>query len=119
MATMAASTSTTAVSALIPKNMMCQSAVSTTMPPTVGPMAGANAMTRPKMPMAAPRFSTGKLTRSTVMDMGMRMPAPMACTRRPARSTGKFGVRPHMSAPTRNSAMENRNSRLVENRSCR
>ncbi len=107
------------MSTAIPKNMMCQSAVSTTMPPTVGPIAGANATTSPNTPMAMPRFSTGKLTRSTVMDMGIRMPAPTACTMRPAKSTTKSGVNPHMTAPAMNTPMENRKSALVEKRSCK
>ena len=53
---------------------MCQSAWSMTKPATVGPMAGAKAITKPKMPMAEPRRSTGNTSMSTVMVTGMRMP---------------------------------------------
>ena len=56
---------------------------------------------------------------STVMVTGMRMPAPEACTRRPARSTGKFGPRAARSVPAANSNIEDTNSFRVENRSCK
>ena len=98
---------------------MCQSAWSMTKPATVGPMAGAKAMTRPKMPMAEPRRSTGNTSMSTVMVTGIRMPAPAACTRRPPRSTGKLRPTAASSVPTANRLIENTNSFRVENRSCR
>jgi hypothetical protein len=90
-----------------------------TKPATVGPIAGAKAITRPKIPMADPRRSTGNTSMSTVMVTGMRMPAPMACTSRPPKSTGKFGPTPAISVPTAKVAMENTNSLRVEKRSCK
>ncbi len=108
-----------AESTVMAMNMMCQSNWSMTKPATVGPMAGAKAMTRPKMPMAEPRLSTGKVISSTVMVMGMRMPAPAAWIRRPARITGKLKAKPHMAEPAANSDMETTNRPLVVKRSCR
>ena len=101
------------------KNMMCQFAWSMMMPATVGPMAGANAITMLNSPMAVPRFSTGNVSMRTVMTMGMRMPAPAACTRRPSSSTGKLGPQPANRLPHVNMAMDARNRPRVEKRSVR
>ena len=48
----AANTMTAAHSTAMIQNMMCQFAWSMMMPATVGPAAGANAMTMPNTPMA-------------------------------------------------------------------
>ena len=74
-------------------------------------------MTRPNTPMAVPRRSTGNVHMSTVITSGMRMPAPAACTRRPASSTVKFGPHPASAVPTVNTIMAAKNSRRVVNRS--
>ena len=79
---------------------------SITRPATLGPMAGANAMTMPKMPMAEPRRSGGNVSMSTVMTIGMRMPAPAACSKRPTSSTAKFGAMPASRLPTAKMASE-------------
>ena len=103
----------------MPKNMMCQFAWSTIRPATVGPIAGAKAMTRPNSPIALPRLSTGNMIISTVMVMGMRMPAPAAWTRRPARSMAKVRPRPASSDPSVNRAIDAMKSLRVEKRSCK
>ena len=79
-----------------------------TRPETLGPMAGANAMTMPKIPIAEPRRSTGKVSMSTVMTIGIRMPAPAACRRRPMSSTAKSGAMPAMRLPTAKMPIETR-----------
>ncbi len=56
---------------------------------------------------------------STVMVMGMSMPAPAACTSRPASSMGKLRPTAAMALPPANSSMEVMNSLRVEKRSCR
>ena len=51
-------------------------------------MAGAKAMTRPKVPMADPRFSTGKIAKRIVCMSGMMMPPAEAWMTRPMSITG-------------------------------
>ena len=77
-----------------------------TRPATLGPIAGAKAMTMPKMPIAEPRRSTGKVSIRTVMTIGMRMPAPAACSKRPISSTAKSGAMPAMRLPMAKIAIE-------------
>ena len=90
---------TSAESPAMMKNMSCQLALSMMRPATVGPIAGANAMTTPNRPIALPRLSTGKVSMSTVITIGMRMPAPAACSKRPASSTGNDGPQPASRLP--------------------
>ena len=101
------------------QNMTCQFAWSMMMPATVGPAAGANAMTMPNTPMAVPRRSMGNVHMSTVITSGMRMPAPAAWIKRPASNTGKFGPQAASAVPAVNRTMDARNSRRVVKRSVR
>ena len=77
-------------------------------------MAGANAMTMPNRPMAEPRRSGGKVSMSTVMTMGIRMPAPAACSKRPASSTGKLGPQPASAEPAVKMSIDTVNRLRVE-----
>ena len=110
---------TAAHSTAMIQNITCQFAWSMMMPATVGPAAGANAMTMPNTPMAVPRRSTGNVHMSTVITSGMRMPAPAAWIRRPASSTGKSGPQAASAVPAVNRSMDARNSRRVVKRSVR
>ncbi|MNN40017.1 hypothetical protein D3C81_1540750 [compost metagenome] len=49
-----------------------------TNPASVGPMAGAKIIASPSSPIALPRFSTGKMARTTLIISGMIIPAPAA-----------------------------------------
>lgn len=61
---------------------------STIQPERLGPIAGAKEMTSPKVPIADPRFSTGKIANRIVCMSGMMSPPLIACTTRPTSRTG-------------------------------
>ena len=77
-------------------------------------MAGANAMTMPNSPMADPRRSGGKVSMSTVMTIGIKIPAPAACSKRPASSTGKLGPQPESAEPAVKISIDTVNRLRVE-----
>ena len=61
-----------------------QPMLSTSTPESVGPTAGAKPITSETKPIALPRFSRGKMSRSTVKIMGMKTPAAIAWHTRPS-----------------------------------
>ena len=83
-------------------------------PAALGPKAGAKAITMPNSPLAKPRLSGGKVSMMTVMTMGMRMPAPAACSRRPHKSTKKLGPQPARALPPAKMSMDTMKSPRVE-----
>jgi hypothetical protein len=58
------------------QKIQCQLSPLMTAPPTTGPIATATPETAPHMPMAAPRFSTGKASLISVSETGMITAAP-------------------------------------------
>ena len=52
------------------------------MPPSSGPNTGASTTPMPKMPMAVPRRSGGKIWKFTIIDSGCMTPAGMPCMMR-------------------------------------
>ncbi|EFR95760.1 putative NTPase/RNA helicase, partial [Listeria ivanovii FSL F6-596] len=60
------------------RNKTLQSYESTIQPDKVGPIAGAKAITKPISPIAAPRFSRGKINKKIVCKSGIIIPAPAA-----------------------------------------
>lgn len=97
------------------RNSACHGRVSTIQPDSVGPSAGANATISPKNPMAVPRLSGGNTVNSTVCMSGMVMPAPRACTMRPASSISKLCAAAHTPVPAPNSPRARKNSERVVN----
>src|SRR5699024_10378397 len=70
------------------QNIQRQLSESRTTPPTVGPMAGATAMTIEITPMVRPRRSAGTTLSTVVMSSGIMIAVPTAWTTRPATSIG-------------------------------
>ena len=114
-----ATTMSTAMIGSSSRNSACHGKLSTIHPDSVGPMAGANATTRPKKPMAVPRLLGGNTVNSTVCMSGMVMPAPRACTMRPASSISKTCALAHSTVPAANSPMAVKNRARVEKRRIR
>ena len=92
---------------------MRQPTESTSTPERVGPIAGANEIIRPTMPIAAPRCSRGNTRRMSVNTMGMMMPVAHAIMTRPRRMTSKFGAHAAMMHEMQNQPMPPMNSLRV------
>ncbi len=82
------STTTTADTAPKMTNTERQPQKSMRKPDTVGPMAGAKPMMRPTRPIARPYSLLGYTDSATTWISGSAMPAPPACSRRDANSSG-------------------------------
>ena len=80
-------------------------------------MAGPKAITTPNIPIAVPRRSTGNMSMSTVITIGIRIPAPAACAKRPISKRGKFGAKPQSKLPKAKMLMETINRERVVKRS--
>ena len=78
------------------QKIQCQFKCSNTSPENVGPIAGANMMTSPIVPIAAPRLCGGKMTRIVLNISGSSSPVPKACTILAAKRNGKDGRRSDM-----------------------
>ena len=72
-------------------------------------------MTRPKTPIATPRFSTEKSKNSTVCERGRSIPAPSACIIRPINKEVKLNERKLMSEPTTKQVIAVKNSWRIVN----
>ena len=112
---MAKATTSAVRHATITKSMR-QPTESTSTPEREGPMAGAKLIISPTMPMAAPRFSRGKMSKIKVKTMGMTTPVPKACKMRPSKSMGNAGAQAATTAPAAKSAMPDTKSLRVEKR---
>ena len=99
------------------RKILFQPQTSTIHPESVGPMAGAKAITIPIAPIAAPRFSRGKRSNMTVCIIGISTPAAIACSILASRSTAKLPAKPATAVPAANISIELRNSCLVVKRS--
>ena len=77
-------------------------------PESVGPTAGATAMTIVIVPIVAPRRSTGTSRSTVVISSGTITAVPAACTTRPASSTGNPGASALTSVPAVNSSIDAR-----------
>ena len=87
-----ASTKTnTQIGMIIPKSSR-HDQLSTIQPERVGPKAGANPITIPTDPMAAPRFSGGKMDNMIVWSKGIVTPTPRAWMSRPVSNEPKSGA---------------------------
>ena len=82
-------------------------------PARVGPMTGANMITSPATPLAAPILCGGNTRMIAAYMVGSTMPVLMPCTIRPASSTGKLVATVHTSAPTRKHVSANSTSVLA------
>ena len=74
------------------QNMARQPNRLSTSPETAGPIAGATAMTIEMLPIITPRRAGGTSVITVVISSGIMIAVPLACTTRPARSTGKPGA---------------------------
>ncbi|SPU21466.1 Uncharacterised protein [Niallia circulans] len=72
-------------------------------PDTVGPIAGANIMTSPTIPMAAPRRSIGITAKMTFVSRGIMSAVPTACVNRPTSNIANTGLNPAINVPSVNS----------------
>ena len=69
------------------------------MPHTTGARAGPNVIMHPPIDMNVPRRFLGATTRMVFIIMGMKMPEPIAWTRRATSKNGKFIANRPMSEP--------------------
>src|SRR5699024_8058490 len=83
---------------VINKNL--QPKYSTITPDKVGPIAGANIMTNPTIPMIFPRLCGGYINKNTLNNIGINNPVPAACINRPINSTEKVGAEAAIIVPT-------------------
>ena len=75
------------------QNIQRQVSASSTIPPTVGPVAGATAITIEITPMVRPRRSAGTTLSTVVNSRGIMMAVPTAWITRPVTSSGNTGAR--------------------------
>src|SRR5690625_8042491 len=80
-------------------------------------MAGANAMTRPNIPIAVPRFSIGKIRNIIVCNSGIISPAPDAWNTRPISNKLKLGATAATAVPNANKLIAVKNNFRVVKRS--
>src|SRR5699024_10213781 len=81
----------------------------------VGPIAGANMMTKPTTPMTVPRRCGGNTSKNVLKIIGINNPVPIAWNIRPASSTEKVGALAQMSVPIVKTVMVAKNICLVVN----
>ena len=96
-----ASTNSTASAAIRMRKKLRHPHESTSAPPIVGPMLGANPIAMPAMPMAVPFCPLGKRIMAMDCTSGSVMPAANACITRASTSTGKFGATNATSEPAK------------------
>jgi len=75
-------------------------------PESVGPIAGATAMTTVIVPIVDPRRSTGTNLITDVISNGTITAVPAACTIRPVISTGNPGASAEINVPRLNSDID-------------
>ncbi|MNC14357.1 hypothetical protein D3C75_621330 [compost metagenome] len=75
------------------QKIQCQLKFARISPAMLGPLAGANIITRPISPMAAPRFSTGKMTNIVLNINGNNNAVPTACRTRATSRISKVGAK--------------------------
>ncbi len=92
-----AATDTTANSA----KMARQENMPMSRPARVGPITGANMMTSPATPLAAPIWAGGKTRMIAAYIEGSTMPVPTPCRMRPASTRANTGEAAETTAPTR------------------
>ena len=73
-----------------------------TIPDTVGPIAGATEMTIERLPMTAPRRAGGTSVITVVISSGSMIAVPLACTTRAPSSTANPGASAATSVPVLN-----------------
>jgi hypothetical protein len=100
---MAPSTSASTAIGSTSQNIQRQSSADRMMPDTVGPTAGATAITMEMTPIIRPRRFGGTIDRTVVNSSGIMIAVPDACTMRPASSMSKPGASAAMSVPAVNS----------------
>ncbi len=79
-------------------------------------MAGAVIITNPKIPIAVPLFSLGKLTSIIFINKGPMTEEPAACTIRPVSNKPKFGATAAKAVPRIKITIDVINKLLLENR---
>ena len=79
-------------------------------PDTVGPMAGATAMTIDRLPIIVPRLSSGTRRSTVVISNGSSTAVPAAWMMRPTMTMVKFGANAPITVPATNSPSDTRNS---------
>ena len=92
----------------IDQNSMCQllPASLRMKPDTVGPIAGATAMTMDMLPIIVPRLRSGTRRRTVVMSRGSSTAVPAAWMTRPMMTTVKSGANAPMTVPATNRPCE-------------
>ena len=81
-------------------------------PPSVGPRIGATTTPMPKVAMATPRFSGGKLSSSTACEMGTSAPPPMPWKMRATMRKPRSGAMPQSTEASVNRPMQTVSSRF-------
>lgn len=97
------------------KKIHRQERAPTRKPAKVGPMAGANMMTRAVTPMAAPSLWGGMTSMTMANIIGRMRPVPIPWMARPVKARGKEGAKPEMRAPRRKAPKATRVRLLVLN----
>src|ERR1700712_3558132 len=87
------------------KNSHLQLNVDRINPDIVGPIAGATEMTIEILPIVLPRLSGGTRFMTVVINNGIMIAVPEACTIRPSTRTAKPGANAEISVPPENSDM--------------
>src|SRR5699024_9259591 len=88
---------------------------STIIPDNVGPIAGANMITNPTIPITAPLRRGGKMRRNVLNIIGINNPVPAACKKRPDYNIGKVGAIAQIIVPIVNTVIVPINIGLVLN----
>src|SRR5699024_6720661 len=88
---------------------------STIIPDNVGPIAGANMITNPTIPITAPLRRGGKMRRNVLNIIGINNPVPAACKKRPDNNIGKVGAIAQIIVPIVNTVIVPKNICLVVN----
>ena len=84
-------------------------------PESVGPIAGANMITSPILPIAAPLFSGGYRRRIVFINTGIINPVPAACNKRPINNIENPGAIALTSVPKVKTTIAPMNTCLVVN----
>ncbi|MNP28234.1 hypothetical protein D3C76_1211890 [compost metagenome] len=97
------------------QKIQCQLRLARIRPEILGPLAGANMITKPINPMAAPRFSIGKITNMVLNISGNNSAVPIACSTRATNRISKLGASAATNVPAIEKIKDVVNSCLVVN----
>ena len=106
-------------SGVMPTKIQCHDSELTTMPETVGPIAGPTAMTIEFSPITVPLCRSGTRVRVVLMSSGITMAVPTAWRTRAASRTPKTGATMASSVPARKLPSANTNRARIGKRCSR